>query len=819
MINTTIAHYKVTSKLGQGGMGEVYRATDTKLDREVAIKVLPEEFAKHPERLARFEREAKALAKLNHPNIGSIYGFDQHEGLWFLVLELIEGEDLSERLKKGPLPVEEALKVFQQIAGALEAAHEKGIIHRDLKPGNIKVDSQGRVKVLDFGLAKARLSSGESVDSNASTADSMAPTITNEFTMPGKVMGTAAYMSPEQSRGQEVDKRTDVWAFGCCLYEALTGRRPFKGATTSDLLAEILKSDPDFTVIPPETPSEVMTLLRRCLEKEPRRRLRDLGDIAITLEETSSPSRTGAYLAPPTTTGITTKTTQSETPPRNWVWPAAVVVLGAALLVTGYFLWHGAKAPVTQANSIASNASTNEAPKTLAVLPFVNLSADKSDEYLSLRDGMADELINALGGVPGLRVPGRSSSFAFKDLSEENLFKKVGDQLKVSTVLEGSVRKAGDQLRIIARLVNVADGFQLWSETYDRPMTNILALQGEIATRVAEALKVRLGVEEARALTKTENPEAHRLYLLGRYHFGKATQTGWSDAIQAFNQAIQMDPNYALAYCGLADNYGFLGGTFMPGKEAWAREKDAAQAAVALDPNLADAHLSLALALATDYDWLGAERAVKRALELNPNLALAHDQYAWILSLLGRFDEATARSKAAVELDPLSPLMHLNRGYWLYLARRFDEAVVHCRKALELDPNSPWALRTLGWSLLWKGDKAGALASMEKAQSLDADPFSIGSFGYALAASGDRAKAEQILHDLENLAQQRYVSPAASMVVYLGLGEKEKALEWLEKNYADRDPTCWPLKVEPFYDSLRTEPRFQAVLKKVFPEP
>jgi serine/threonine-protein kinase len=508
----------------------------------------------------------------------------------------------------------------------------------------------------------------------------------------------------------------------------------------------------------------------------------------------------------------------------------AVVAVAAGLFaVAGWVLLRPSATETTphaQPVSASKPSSTTPAAqppadlasaKSIAVLPFVNLSADKQDEYLS--DGMTEELLNVLAQVPGLRVPGRSSSFAFKGKTEDNIFRKVGEQLHVATVLEGSVRKAGDKLRITAQLINVTDGFHLWSQTYDRDMKDILAVQTEVAQQVAQALKVKLGVEATRALAKTQNPEAHRLYLLGRYHFGKATQAGWTDAIKAFNQAIELDPNYALAYCGLADNYGFLGGILMPGKEAWSKEKDAAKKAVALDPNLADARLSLALALAGDYDWPGVDREIGRALELNPNLALAHDQYAWVLTLHGRFDEAAVQSKMAVELDPLSPLLHLNRGYWLYLARRFDEANTHILKALELDPNYPWALRMLGWSLLWKGDKAGALELMEKAQSLDAEPFSIGSYGHALAVSGDRAKAGQILRDLENLAKQRYVSPAATMVVYLGLGEKEKALEWLEKCYEDRDPACWPLKVEPFYDPLRTEPRFQALLKKVFPEP
>jgi adenylate cyclase len=453
--------------------------------------------------------------------------------------------------------------------------------------------------------------------------------------------------------------------------------------------------------------------------------------------------------------------------------------------------------------------------KSIAVLPFVNMSADKTDEYLS--DGMTEELLNVLAKVKGLRVPGRSSSFSFKGKNEEGIFRAVGEQLHVQTVLEGSVRKAGNKLRITAQLINVADGFHLWSETYDRDMTDILAVQSDVARQVVQALQVQLGVEDTRALARksTENAEAHRLYLLGRYHFSKATQAGWSDAIPAFNQAIQLDPSYALAYCGLADNYGFLGGSAMPGKEGWAKQKDAAQKAVSLDPNLADAHLSLALALAGDFDWPGVEREMNRALELNPNLALARDQYGWLLTLHGRFDEAVAQSRKAVELDSLSPLMNIDLGYWLYCARRFDEAIAQARKTLVLDPNYAWAHLTLGWSLHWKGDAAGALAALQMAQSLDPDPWNIGSFGYALAVSGEREKARQILRDFETLAKQRYVAPGASMVVYLGLGEKDKALDWLEKCYADRDPRLWFLKVDPVYDNLRDEPRFQAVLKKV----
>jgi TolB-like protein/predicted component of type VI protein secretion system len=381
----------------------------------------------------------------------------------------------------------------------------------------------------------------------------------------------------------------------------------------------------------------------------------------------------------------------------------------------------GASSPGA-ANSPASATPSATDQKSIAVLPFVNMSADKADEYLS--DGMTEELLNVLAQVPGLHVPGRSSCFAFKGTNEEGIFRTVGEQLHVTTVLEGSVRKVGDKLRITAQLISVADGFHLWSQTYDRDMKDILAVQTEVAQQVVQVLQVKLGVEAARALVKksTENAEAHRLYLLGRYHFTKATQAGWSDAIQAFNQAFQLDPSYALAYCGLADNYNFLGGSFMPGKEAWAKEKDAAENAVSLDSNLADAHLSLALALAGDFDWPGMDREMNRALELNPNLALARDQYAWLLTVLGRFDEAVAQSRRAVELDPLSPLINVNLAWWLNCARRFDEAIAQSRKTLALDPNYAWAHRTLGWSLHWKGDAAGALAALQKAQSLDPDP-------------------------------------------------------------------------------------------------
>jgi adenylate cyclase len=456
--------------------------------------------------------------------------------------------------------------------------------------------------------------------------------------------------------------------------------------------------------------------------------------------------------------------------------------------------------------------------KSVAVLPFVNMSADKNDEYLS--DGMTEELINALAKVPGLRVPGRTSCFAFKGKNEDDIFRKVGEQLHVNAVLEGSVRKAGDKLRITAQLINVADGYHLWSEDYDGDVRDIFTFQSNAAQRVVEALQIKLGVEAARALAKkpTENPEAHRLYLLGRYEFGKYSEVGWTTSIRYYEQALKLDPNYALAYCGLADTYAYMGGVVMPSKEAVVKEKEFAQKALELDPELPEAHLSLACALAGAFDWRNAQVEFDRAIELNPNLAWAYEIYAWFLGGLGRLDEAIAKDKKAIELDPLNSFFQAALAYFLYHARRYDDAIVQIKKTLELDPASTLARHLLGCCLLWKGDTAGAIAEFRRSKIMVAGAWYQGLLGYAYAISGDRPKAEQILRELEQMAKRQYVSSTAFADIHLGLGDKEKALDWLEKSYQDQESACWYLKVDPIYDSVRNEPRFQALVQRVFRE-
>jgi adenylate cyclase len=478
--------------------------------------------------------------------------------------------------------------------------------------------------------------------------------------------------------------------------------------------------------------------------------------------------------------------------------------------------FYGDKVGNPSAPENSSRKGTPESLKAIAVLPFVNMSADKNDEYLS--DGMTEELINALAKVPGLRVPGRTSCFAFKGKSETDIFQKVGHQLHVNTVLEGSVRKAGDKLRVTAQLINVSDGYHLWSKDYDGDVRDILDFQSNVAEQVVQALHVKLGGEEKRALAKkpTENPEAHRLYLLGRYEFGKYSAAGWTSSIRYYEQALKLDPNYALAYCGLADTYAYMGGVMMPSKEALVKEKEFAQKALELDPELAEAHLSLAVALGGAFDWPNGQIEFERAIKLNPNLTWAYEAYAWFLCGAGRLDEAITKDKKAIELDPLNSFFQSNLAYYLYHARRYDDAMVQIKKTLELDPTSTLARHLLGCCLLWKGDTAGAIAEFQSSKIVVTGAWYQGLLGYAYAISGDRPKAEQILAELEELVKQQYVNSSAFAAIYLGLGEKEKALDWLDKCYENQESACWLLKVDPIYDSVRNEPRFQALLTMIF---
>jgi len=830
VLSGSISHYRILAQLGAGGMGVVYRARDTRLGRDVAIKVLPKDFAADAYRLRRFEQEAKTLATLNHPNILTIHDVGVHEGAPYLVSEVLEGRTLRDELANGPLSVRKATEYALQIALGLAAAHAKSVVHRDLKPENIFITRGGLVKLLDFGLAKlweeTRDTDTKPSSGDASTIRIGADDLVNT-TAPGMVLGTPGYMSPEQVRGERVDQRTDIFAFGCVCYELLSGGRAFRRSTPVETMSATLgESPPDLSELKPGIPAALSRAVHRCLEKNPENRFQSAKDLAFALEtvavskgapkeETAGVEREQRRPGPAPRTPVVVAN-------RGWTWAIALLLLVAGLVWWFFPRSERGVGPIAQPLSNSSNtpATASAVPvtadqKSVAVLPFVNMSADKNDEYLS--DGMTEELLNVLAKVRGLHVPGRSSCFSFKGKNEQDIFRKVGEQLHVNAVLEGSVRKAENQLRITAQLINVADGFHLWSETYDRDMTNIFAIQSEIAARVAEALKVELGIEETRALAKkpTENTEAYRLYLLGRYHFAKFTQSGWTNAIHYFDQALLLDPAFAPAYCGLADTYGWMGGAVIPGKEAWAKERTLAQRAVTIDRDLPDARLSLGIALVSAFEWRKGENELKRAIRLNPQLALAHDQYAWLLAITSRFDEAIEEQKRAVELDPLSPLMNADLAWMFHHSRRYDEAIAQNVKTLELDPNYANAHHWLAWSHLLKGEIAEAIAGFEKATVLDDIPWYVGSLAYAYGVSGNRVKAAQILSELQDLADRRYVGSGAFVTTYLGLGEKEKALDWLEKGYEEQDPLVWYLNADPLYDGIRKEPRFQALLKKV----
>ncbi|MBI5769880.1 MAG: TIR domain-containing protein [Verrucomicrobia bacterium] len=493
-------------------------------------------------------------------------------------------------------------------------------------------------------------------------------------------------------------------------------------------------------------------------------------------------------------TGLEPRATPTSRRP-TWIYAAAAIV---ALAAGAFF-------------ALRKPAVTD---KSIAVLPFTNLGADKGDEYIG--DGMSEELLNVFAKLPKLKVAARTSSFFFKG---KNLpIAEVGKQLSVAFVLEGSVRRTGNKLRITAQLNSAADGYHLWSETYDRDMTDLLAIQTEVSEQVVKALLGKLGMEESRALEKraTGNPEAHRLYLLGKFHFSKSTRAAWGAAIESFEQSIRIDPAFALAYCGLADTYAWAGGNVLPGRDAWAKEKELAQKAIELEPNLADAHLSLGIALANAFEWDDGERSIKRALELNPNLALAHDQMAWLCAMLGRFDESLRHTRKTVELEPLSPMFNSGLGYYLYFARRFDESLVQLRKASALDPNFAFMRANLGLTLLYgKRDAASAAVEFRLACKLDDVPWYSTSLAQALAVLGDRAGAEEILRRFESESKQRYIGPGAFAGVYLALGNKEKFFEWLDKAFEDQDGICWNLKNDPIYESLQVDPRMRAMIKKV----
>jgi eukaryotic-like serine/threonine-protein kinase len=776
-----LGHYHVLEKLGEGGMGVAYKARDTRLDRLVAIKVLPPDKMADSERRRRFVHEAKAASSLNHAHIITIYEIDQANGLDFIAMEYVSGKTLDQLISRKRLPVGEVLDYAVQIAEALDAAHAAGIVHRDLKPGNIMITKSGSVKVLDFGLAK--------LTQKTLDRDDIPATITS-LTEEGIILGTVSYMSPEQALGKEVDAQTDIFSFGVVLYEAATGKLPFPGITFAAQLDALLHRAPISPIrLSPELPGELERIIYKTLEKDCQARYQSARDLLIDLRRLKRDTDSG---------GSTARAPVSASLHRRLTMPGlTVLALVFAIAVCLYLL-----------------VGRTRAIDSLAVLPFVNVGADPNAEYLS--DGITENLINSLSQLPKLRVVPRSRVFRYKGRATDP--EEIGQELRVRAVLTGRVVQRGDSLNIQTELVDVAADSQLWGRQFDRKFSEIIPLQEEIARAVSEKLRLRPTSEEEKRLTKryTENPQAHQLYLKGRYLWNRRTGQTLSQAAEYFEQAIEKDARYALAWAGLADCYTVYNHyQVLPPREAAPKAREAANKALALDSALAEPHAALGhLKTSFEWDWEGAEREFKRAIELDPNLATAHSWYSLHLAATGRLDRAIAESERAQEADPLSPIVSSVAGWTFYFSRRYDQAIEQLRKTLEIDKNFALAHWFLGMTYQQVARHEEAIAEFQRALSLFGGPQpTLGWLGHAYAVSGKRTAAQKVLAELKELSKRRYVDPSDIAEIYIGLGDKAHALEWLERAYEDRGYSLTYIKVEPAFDRLRGEPRFQQLLR------
>jgi serine/threonine-protein kinase len=734
--------YEILSLLGVGGMGEVYRALDGRLQREVAVKVLPDALHADPERRSRFEREARTASNLNHPNILTIFEIGDVEGTHFMAAELVAGETLGMRLKRGPLPLDGAMELAAQIAAGVAAAHDVGIVHRDLKPDNVMIRPDGLVKVLDFGLARP-------IEQPPADADLQ----TRAATTAGTVAGTVRYMSPEQARGLPIDARSDVFSLGVMLYEMLCGVPPFAGATSTDVMVAILERTPEpLAVRRPDTPRELQTVVSRCLEKTPDARYGSARELRDALQKVATAWSRGA--------------------------PAS-----------------------------------DEAP-SVAVLPFANVSADPENEYFC--DGIADEIMSALGKVTQLQVAGRTSAFSFKGKTGD--LREIGRALNVGAVLEGSVRKAGNRLRITAQLVKVADGFRLWSERYDRQMEDIFEIQDEIALAVVEALKVTLlGGEKAEVVKRsTENAEAYNLCLKARHTWASRwTDEAVRSATVLFERALELDPGYAVAYFGLADcraawMFSGMEPVDLPLlRELW-------ETALRLDPTLVEVDAVYGMCQAHyEWKWAEGEARCRRALALKPRSGQAHIALANVLAV-SRPADAMELYVRGVELDPLSSLWNAMLAQAALATGDAGGALRYAQSALELSPHQWWAHLITGQAHETREEFPEAIRSFEQATAAGCF-YPIGALGHALARAGMVDDARAKLHELTGHARSRYVPPVAFAWVHAGLGEVDDAFHWLDRARQERDAALqWAIGPWPSLRAdLDSDPRFAALRRSV----
>jgi serine/threonine protein kinase/Flp pilus assembly protein TadD len=759
----TFLHYHIAEKIGAGGMGDVYRAHDDRLKRDVAIKVLPEEFASDGDRVTRFQREARLLASLNHPHICTIYDIDEHAGRHFIAMELIEGQTLRQRMLEQQLEADEILIVALEVTNGLEAAHAKGIIHRDIKPANIFVTAAGHAKILDFGLAK--LVQEERLLGGAGEGVSVLPTLTHagQSTGSGIAIGTVAYMSPEQALGKELDARTDLFSLGVVLYEMATRSLPFRGDTPvaqSDSLLHHVPISP--RRLNPEVPDDLEQIINKALEKDCQVRYQSAGDLLVDLKRLKLKRDSGHHVI--------------EVP----------------------------------------GVGPRPRLPSLAVLAFTNMSVDQENEYFC--DGLSEELINALSHIQDLRVAARTSAFAFK--GKEIDIREIGKKLNVGTVLEGSVRKSGQRLRITAQLINVEDGCHIWSGQFDRGMKDVFDIQEEISLTIVDHLKLKLMKGEREKILKrpTEDHEAYNCYLKGRYFWYRRYEKGMQRGLQYFQQAIEIDPDYAMPHVGIADTFGLFGlFGFLPPRQAFSRAKAAAKKALEIDPELAEAYASLGwIAVWYDWDWPAAESHFLKAIQMKPEYALAHHWRGVYLSSMGQFDESIREMQKACELEPLEPVNPAHLGMALYMARRFDESMEAVRKVMESDPDFWLAYWYCSGNLLAKKMWGEAIATLRKLVELtQGSALALSTLGFAYGLGGMKDEAFKILERLEGLSKDRYVGSFWGALVWMGLGERNMVLENMEKAHLEREPFLACLKTWPLLDCFRSEPGFQTLLKKM----